>query len=174
MTNNMRQVTITLINKTEDLIPAFEPETPTFRRRVSKAAIGILRDFLHWLAGVSTESDIQEIRHMLDKIKKGTELATAEMTRTKQGFLTASTLMNDRLQRMNSILDEEVRQTGIIYREVAALHTTAGVEIYSIAFIANEIAKFIQVYSDLFHLELAIDSLSHGNLSPSLIDIHHV
>jgi hypothetical protein len=96
------------------------------------------------------------------------------MTRTKQGFLTASTLMNDRLQRMNSILDEEVRQTGIIYRQVAALHATAGVEINSIAFIANEIAKFIQVYSDLFHLELAIDSLSHGNLSPSLIDIHHV
>jgi hypothetical protein len=59
---------------------------------------------LHWLAGVSTESDIQEIHHVMDKIKKGTELVASEMIRTKQGFLTASTLMNDRLQKMHSAL----------------------------------------------------------------------
>jgi hypothetical protein len=87
--------------------------------------------------------------------------------------------MNERLQRMNSILDEEVGQTGVIYHQVTALHATAGAEINFVAFIANEIAKFIQVYSDLFHplpprTCYRLDSLSHGNMSQSLININHV
>jgi hypothetical protein len=70
MTDNMRQATITLINRTEDLIPAFKPETPTYRRRVSKAVKGILGDFLHWLAGVSTNPTSKKYATSLTKLKR--------------------------------------------------------------------------------------------------------
>jgi hypothetical protein len=169
MSNSMRQVVINLLNKTETLIPTFDPAKTPNRIRVPKAAIGILGDFLHWLAGVSTESDIQEIHHVIDKIKKGTELATAEMLRTKQGFLTASTLINDRLQKMHSILEEEVRQVHTIHQQVTSQQLTASVEMNAITFISNEISRFVQVYSDLFNFELAVESLAHKTLSPSLI-----
>jgi hypothetical protein len=56
MSNSMRQVVINLLNKTETLIPTFDPAKTPNRIRVPKAAVGILGDFLHWLAGVSTES----------------------------------------------------------------------------------------------------------------------
>jgi uncharacterized ferritin-like protein (DUF455 family) len=134
-----------------------------------KATIGILGDFLHWLAGVSTDSDIQEIHHVMDKIKKGTELVASEMTRTKQGFLTASTLMNDRLQKMHSALDDEMKQLHTVHQQVKAQHATASIEMNAITFMADEISRFVQVYNDLFNLELAVESLAHQTLSPSLI-----
>jgi hypothetical protein len=99
MSKSMRQVVVNLLNKTEELIPNANSSKTVNRIRVPKAAVAILGDFLHWLTGVSTESDIQEIHHILDKIKQGTELANAEMLCTKQGFLTASTLVNERLQK---------------------------------------------------------------------------
>jgi hypothetical protein len=110
---------------------------------VLKAAVGILGDFLQRLAGVSTESDIQEIHHVLDKIKMGTELASAEMLRTKQGLLTVSTLINDRLQKMHSILDEEVRQVRAIHQQVISQQLTASEDMNAITFISNEISHFV-------------------------------
>jgi hypothetical protein len=38
---------------------------------VPKAGVGILGDFLHWLAGASTEFDTQVLHHVLDKKSKG-------------------------------------------------------------------------------------------------------
>jgi hypothetical protein len=169
MSNNMRQVVVNLLNKTKELIPSLEMTTLLSRQRRPKAAIGILGDFLHWLAGVSTENDIQEIHHVMDKIKKGTELVASELVRTKQGFLTASTLMNDRLQKMHTVLDDEMKQLHTIHQQVRAQHATASIEMNAITFMADEISRFVQVYSDLFNLELAVESLAHQTLSPSLI-----
>jgi hypothetical protein len=120
ISNNMRQVVINLLNKTKELIPTLEMSKLLTRSRMPKAAIGILGDFLHWLAGVSTESDIQEIHHVMDEIKKGTELVASEMISRKQGFLTASTLMNDLLQKVHSVLDDEMKQLHTIHQQVRA------------------------------------------------------
>jgi hypothetical protein len=89
MSNNMRQVVVNLLNKMKQLIPTLEMSKLLTRPRMLKAAIGILGDSLHWLAGASTESNIQEIHHVMDKIKKGTELVLSELIRTKRVFLTA-------------------------------------------------------------------------------------
>jgi hypothetical protein len=39
----------------------------------------------------------------------------------------------------------------------------------AITFMADEISRFLQVYTELFNLELAVESLAHQTLSPSLI-----
>jgi hypothetical protein len=46
--------------------------------------------------------------------------------------------------------------------------STASMKINSITFISNEISPFVQVCSDLFNFELAVESLAHKTLSPSL------
>jgi hypothetical protein len=159
MSNSMRQVVVNLLNKTKELIPTLDMSRLQNIPRMPKAAVSILGDFLHWLAGVSTESDVQEIHRVMEKMKKGTELVASEMIRTKQGFLTASTQMNDRLQRMHSVLDDEMKQLHTVHQQVKAQHATASIEMNAIAFTADEISLFALVYSDLFNLELAVESL---------------
>jgi hypothetical protein len=57
----------------------------------------------------------KSLHHILHKIKKGTELAIAEMLRTKQGFLTMSTLVKERFQKMHLIVEEETKQLNVIH-----------------------------------------------------------
>jgi hypothetical protein len=91
------------------------------------------------------------------------------MLRTKQGFLTASTLVNERLQKMHSVVEEETKQLNVIHQQVKLQQATASIEMNAITYITNEIARFVQIYSDLFNFELAVESLAHRTLSPSLI-----
>jgi hypothetical protein len=39
----------------------------------------------------------------------------------------------------------------------------------AITYITNRIARFVQIYSDLFNFKLAVESLAHRTLSTSLI-----
>jgi hypothetical protein len=70
---------------------------------------------------------------------------------------------------MHSVVEEETKQLNVIHQQVKLQQTTASLEMNAITYITNEIARFVQIYSDLFNFELAVESLAHRTLSPSLI-----
>jgi hypothetical protein len=70
---------------------------------------------------------------------------------------------------MHSIVEEETKQLNIIHQQVRLQQAAASIEMNAITYITNEIARFVQIYSDLFNFELAVESLAHRILSASLI-----
>jgi hypothetical protein len=70
---------------------------------------------------------------------------------------------------MHSIVEEETKQLNVVHQQVRFQQAAASIEMNAITYITNEITRFIQIYSDLFNFELAVESLAHRILSASLI-----
>jgi hypothetical protein len=94
-----------------------------------------------FLFGVSTQTDLYELKDEIFKIKKLAEASSASADRVRLGLITLTKLENSRLDKLHQVIAEQQRSMGEIYAHICTLTDSTYYEYAAVAFLSQEIAK---------------------------------
>ena len=114
-------------------------------------------------------ADIDALKEDIGKTQAMAETAAFDASAVREGLASFAKLQNDRLDRMRNVLDEEHKSIGAIYRELRETSEINQLEFSAISYMALELARFFKVHDDLQMLELGIEDLLHGQITPRLV-----
>jgi len=178
--HNMSARACTKINQVIRYIRAMIPEHGSMsdgRSRSKKGLIDLGGDILHGLFGVARDSDINHVRHVLSEIQSQSRQSVTAWTEVTGHLASFASATNRRFNTLHQTLELQQRDIHTLYDNIMA----ESVEIASVASILSSalyrLEDFVVVLDDLERLQIGIDALTHGFLSPSLIppsEISHV
>jgi ABC-type ATPase involved in cell division len=87
------------------------------------------------------------------------------------GLISFTKLENSRLDKLHQAIAEQQRSMGEIYAQIRTLTDTTYYEYAAIAFLAQEIAKYIEVQQNVQQIEEGVEALLQGQLSPKLLSV---
>ena len=173
LASSMKSAVQKVISKVNSIIydKDSEPTSPFARRRFPKAIIDGAGYFLRWVGGVATMDDIHDLKAAMEIVSKTASLASTETIRVRQGLATFSRVTNQRLDRLQTVLEEELQSIGHLYQRAQLAYDTAFIEFNALSIALSEIQSFSQIYTDLSALENSLEKLLEGALSPTLVSM---
>src|SRR5208282_1574014 len=141
------------------------------RRRKTRGLLDFVGDASSFLFGTATNSDVESLRKDIRNIKAWADAATTDSARTREGMSTFARLQNSRLDTMRSVLDQEQKTLEVLYREVTASQAERALEHNILAHAMLELASFVDIHDGIMELELGVEDLIHGQLTPKLISV---
>jgi hypothetical protein len=113
---------------------------------------------------------VSEVRDMITKVETMAETAAADASRTREGLATFTKLSNERIDKLHDVLKIQQKSIGQLYREILDTAELVQDEYSTITYMAIEMAKYVSVHDTVQLLELGVEDLVHGQLTPRLID----
>ena len=166
MTRNFRRSVRYLVDRIKFLIPELPVPQSTGRTRRGRGLIDAVGFAGRYLFGVAVTADVQGLRKSFETVKTVTSAVAADAARTRAGLATFAKLSNERFDRMHEMLRQEETTFVRFYTKYQdVVNTTTSV----VAAMAKEISMFVSLHDDLAQIEVGIESLIHGQLSPKLI-----
>ena len=168
LTFNLQNSIVGAVNRINDLIP--EMETRSKGRLKTRGLVDAVGVGLHVLFGVSTDADVADLRQVISKIKNLAKAEAEDSFRTRHALASFTTLENQRFDNLRDLLTVEHKTLTETYAEVRRLSDSTSMDSNAQAFIAKELAEFIQLQNSLQLLERGLQDLVHGMISPSLVN----
>jgi len=144
------------------------------RPRRTRGFFNISGTLSNRLFGTAEESQIDQLKAEIETIKGISGLATADASRSRNALSSAVKLQNERFDRLNAALRKELKSMDIIHTEVRRLESTLSFELDVTAYMASELAVSMSIIDDISQIELGIESLLHGHLTPRLISFDQI
>jgi hypothetical protein len=169
LVTSMQATISAMIDRVSDILPDVASASSPGRRRPTRA-LDFLGDFSSWAFGTATSKQVSEVKDMITKVEIMAETAAADASRTREGLATFTKLSNERIDKLHDVLKIQQKSLGQLYREI--LDTAAQVqdEYSTITYLAIEMAKYVSVHDTVQLLELGVEDLVHGQLTPRLVD----
>jgi hypothetical protein len=173
LTLSMHETITTMISGIYDLIPDIDARASwsSTRGRLTRGLIDGIGQLQSWLYGVATQSDVQNIKDELDKLKELTQASAAATDHVRLGLVTLTKLEDSRLDKLHSVLQEQQRTIGEVYAQICTLGDSNYMEYSALTYLAQEISKYITVQQNVQQLELGIEALLQGQMSPKLLSV---
>jgi hypothetical protein len=171
LTRSMQTLITDMVSRISNLIPDADVRSyGSPFARLPRGLINAAGKMQAFLFGVSTESDIRQLRE-ISKIKELSEASSASSNRVRLGSISFTKLENSRLDKLHQAIAEQERSMGAIYAQIRTLTDTTYYEYAAIAFLAQEIAKYIEVQQNVQQIEEGVEALLQGQLSPKLLSV---
>ena len=119
--------------------------------------------------GVATEGDVAGMKRLIERGDTLAATAVADVMRIRDGMSTFTKLSNERLDKMHEILQRDQASLSSLYQSVRQNEHIDTLEFNGIAYATQELAKFISIHDELQLLELGVEDLIHGQITPRLI-----
>jgi hypothetical protein len=173
---NMNHVITTMVNGLYDLVPDIDARSSWSgtEGRKTRGLIDGIGQLQSWLYGVATEAQLDTFKDEIDKLQELTQAASAASDRVRLGLITLTKLEDSRLDKLHSVLQEQQKTMGEVYTQIRALGDSNYVEYSALTYIAQEIAKYIEVQRNVQQVELGVEALLQGQLSPKLLSVELV
>jgi uncharacterized protein YdiU (UPF0061 family) len=144
---NTNHVITTMVNGLYDLVPDIDARSswPGTEGRKTRGLIDGIGQLQSWLYGVATEAQLDTFKDEIDKLQELMQAASAASDRVRLGLITLTKLEDSRLDKLHSVLQEQQKTMGEVYTQIRALGDSNYVEYSSLTYIAQEIAKYIEV-----------------------------
>jgi hypothetical protein len=97
------------------------------------------------------------------------ETAAADASRTRQGMASVARLQDERYENLRGVLQEVHKSIGAIFRGFTKVSGETQLEVEAITYITLETARFVKLHDTIQQLELGIEDLVHGQLTPRLV-----
>jgi hypothetical protein len=123
---------------------------------------------------VATEAQLDQFKDEMDKLNELTQASAAASDRVRLGLITLTKLEDSRLDKLHSVLQEQQKTMGEVYAQIHALGDSNYMEYSALTYIAQEIAKYIEVQRNVQQVELGVEALLQGQLSPKLLSVELV
>jgi hypothetical protein len=136
------------------------------RRRESRGLFNAIGSVSSYLFGTATNADVDSIRQEIRRIKLAADISNADSTRTRDGMSTFARLQNTRLDSMRAVLDQDQKTLEVLYNEVRASNTEHALEQNILSHAMLELAQFVDVHDGIMELELGVEDLVHGQITP--------
>ena len=162
------------IERLTDRITALLPDIMSslrVRRRKTRGLLDFVGDASSFLFWPATNSDVGSLRTDIRNIKACADAATTDSARTREGMSTFARLQNSRLDAMRSVLDQEQKTLEVLYREVTTSQAERALEHNILSHAMLELASFVDIHDGIMELELGVEDLIHGQLTPKLISV---
>jgi hypothetical protein len=144
------------------------------RPRRNRGLVNAIGSLSHYLFGTAEESDVDKLRAEIEVIKGFSGSAASDASRVREQFSSAIRLQNERLDNINEVLRTELKSMDDIHQTLQAMETTLSFELDATAYLANETAVSMSVIDDVTQLELGIEALLYGQLSPRLLSYDQI
>jgi hypothetical protein len=173
---NMREAITTMINGLYDLVPDIDARASwsNAQGRSTRGLIDGAGQLQSWLFGVATEAQLDQFKDEIDKLMELTQASAAASDRVRLGLVTLTKLENSRIDKLHSVLQEQQKTMGEVYAQIRALGDSNYMEYSALTYIAQEIAKYIEVQRNVQQVELGVEALLQGQLSPKLLSVELV
>jgi len=162
-----------MVNRIYDLLPdlwadSHRPNRPT---RGLVDAIGRASSFLF---GTATESDVSDLRGEVRDLKAQLESAAADAFHLKQGLGSFDKLVNERLDGMHEMMKQESKSITMVFDSMKSLHETVNLEMNAVTHSLLEIANYVELHDSVMQLDLGIEDLLHGMLTPKIVGVRQI
>lgn len=166
------QTQATLLNELSKLIDSIHNSLKSFDnddKRMKRAWLPFIGNFLHTVAGVSTDEQTEELRQTIRKLE-GINLAQSQMWKDgSSSFIHATKLNSDRIRNLAAMVEEHTSS-------IHSLYTALSKEYQNMQYIGqilvneqNHLATAMFLLSDVESFRLAIDQLLSGKLPSYLV-----
>jgi hypothetical protein len=173
LTRSMQTLITDMVSRISNLIPDADARiygSPF--ARLPRGLINAAGQMQSFFFGVSTGADVQiQLKDEILKIKELSEASSASSDRVRLGLISFTKLENSRLDKLHQAIAEQQRSMGEIYAQIRTLTDTTYYEYAAIAFLAQEIAKYIEVQQNVQQIEEGVEALLQGQLSPKLLSV---
>jgi hypothetical protein len=172
LTRSMQTLITDMVSRISNLIPDADARSyGSPFARLPRGLINAAGQMQSFLFGVSTQADTDQLRDEISKIKELSEASSASSDRVRLGLTSFTKLENSRLDKLHQAIAEQQRSMGEIYAQIRTLTDTTYYEYAAIAFLAQEIAKYIEVQQNVQQIEEGVEALLQGQLSPKLLSV---
>jgi hypothetical protein len=173
---SMHEAITTMINGLYDLVPDIDAQSSwsSTQGKSTRGLIDGIGQLQSWLYGVATEAQLDQFKDEIDKLKELTQASAAASDRVRLGLVTLTKLEDSRLDKLHSVLQEQQKTMGEVYAQIRALGDANYMEYSALTYIAQEIAKYIEVQRNVQQVELGVEALLQGQLSPKLLSVELV
>jgi hypothetical protein len=170
---NMHHAMTTMINGLYDLVPDIDARSswPGTQGRKTRGLIDGIGQLQSWLYGVATDAQLDTFKDEIDKLEELTQASAAASDRVRLGLITLTKLEDSRLDKLHSVLQEQQKTMEKVNAQIRALGDSNYVEYLAVTYIAQEISKYIEVQRNVQQVELGVEALLQGQLSPKLLSV---
>lgn len=174
-----RNFTTTLRNAITKLIrriymlTGYQRRTPNRGKtpRVKKYAMDFIGDASSWLFGLSTVTQVNEVRKLIEQIKLGYDAAAVDSAGLRDSMSTFEKLQNKRMDDLHTAIDLENQALGNVNSHIDDLQRSLTVENGIMTFMLNELRQFTEIHDTITDLANGIDDMIRGVLSPHIIPV---
>ena len=172
LTLRLKQSVNYMLDKIFRLVPNINRQLPV--RISSRSQRGLVDGIGYasaYLFGTATKADIDSLSRQLTEIRTLSAVSSADSQRYKQGLETLSRVVSARLGNLHGVVDAQHVMLSDAVKQIRSVKNTASLEFKAIAYIANELSRFILVHDSINELENGIDNLVQGRLTPNLLSV---
>ena len=169
LTYTMQKSIYQTVHRISSLLPDVHNSAWPPRARGPRGLLDFVGKAYKWLYGVATEGDISVMKRLIERGDTLAATAVADVMHIRDGMSTFTKLSNERLDKMHEILQRNQNSLSSLYQTVRRNENLETLEFNGIAYATQELAKFISIHDDLQLLELGVEDLIHGQITPRLI-----
>ena len=166
----MQQSVAQTIEKIFDLVPDATVAPDPRRGRRTRGLLDAIGYTSSYLFGIATTSDLNELKEMLKKIEAVAETEAADSARVREGMAQYTKLQNERMDNFRNILQAEHKTLGLLRQDFGEMAHAGTIESAALNYMIQELTRYIQIHDHLQLLELGIEDLAAGQLTPRLVE----
>ena len=167
--NTMQTSIRKTVHRINTLLPDLSCSVPPQRSRLTRGLFDFMGKIYKFAFGVATESDVGNMKQLIERGDTLAATAVADVMRIREGMASFTRLSNERLDVMHDVIQRAHSSLTELYQLVRNDESIVNVEFNAISYIAKELANFITTHDDLQLLELGVEDLIHGQLTPRLL-----
>ena len=162
-----------MVGRIYDLIPDITAPGSN-RRRHPRGVFNFVGSASSFLFGTVTESELAELSKHIADVKSLTDNVAAESARIKNSLIAFTQLSNDRFNTLHAVLNEQQKSLHSVASDIKSLNDRSNIELNAITVIALELARYVDIHDSIQELELGIEDLVQGRLTPKLISVDDI
>ena len=159
------------VRQCQDRVAHLIPDVSVLRpdRRARRGWFDFVGSASSWLFGTATQSDIKELRALVQNSTRLFELSAADSKATREGQASFASLANHRFDLLNQGLARERDSVNAIACELQAERNNMAQLSILFTKALYRIAHFTTLHEALLVFEQGLEQLFRGNLSPLLL-----
>ena len=169
----MRRSIREMVNRIYDLLPDLWAD-PHRGNRPTRGLLDVVGRASSFLFGTATESDVSDLRGEVRDLKAQLESAAADAFHLRQGLGSFDKLVNERLDGMHEMMRQESKSITMVFDSMKGLQKTVNLEMNAITHSILEIANFVELHDSVMQLDLGIEDLLHGLLTPKIVGVRQI
>ena len=142
--------------------------------RSSRGLIDGIGSFYRYAFGVATLSDLEEMKQHIQQIQLAAETAASDSIHVKDSMSTFTILQNERLDTLRTMINTNQITIRQLYTTVQDESTNLVSMERVLHKLVNMIGRFTQVHDAMESLELGIEALVLGRITPNIIPVTEV
>ena len=168
------QASITnMIRRVHDLVPNIVSAQQN-RRRSSRGVFDFVGSASSWAFGTATMTDINELKKHIEDVKLLADTAAADSAHVKSSMIAFTQLSNERFDKLHQVVNEQQRAFSAIASEIQSIADSSKLELNAIVTISSELARYVEIHDTIQELELGVEDLINGQITPKLIDTNDI